>query len=110
MSYIIFPNDPNDTFDVLVSKNRALLQKLFNMTFNYQNVTVERISFIDYTNKKIIDSFPIGKRICINNTSTIEMFGLGKYDGYFFDVILRLPNGNPMNYRIFYDIYDENNK
>lgn len=107
MTYITFPYDSSDSFYVMLDKNMALVQKLFNVTFNHQ-VRVEKISFIDYENKRVFPSFPFEKRLCIHNTSTLETFGHGRYAGYFFDVIVRLANGNPMNYRIFYSIEEFN--
>jgi hypothetical protein len=85
----------------------ALVQKLINMTFNFKNARVERLSFVDYVNQRFFPNFPLEKRLCVHNTSTMDKFGYGRYSGCFFDVILRLENGNPMNFRIFYGIDEE---
>ena len=105
MSYITFPCIQEDeSIHSIIYNYTALVQKLINMTLQYRHVIVERLSFVDYTNMKISDSFHIGKQLCIHNTSTLETFGHGRYNGYFFDVIVRLPDNNPMNIRIFYGI------
>ena len=85
------------------------MQRYFNMILNMKNVHVERISFIDYVNNIVYPSFPIGKKLCFHNTATFETFGFGRYNGHFFDVIVRLEDSNAMNYRIFYDIDIEEN-
>lgn len=108
MSYIIFPNDPKDSFDITLGKHIALIQKLINMTLNYKGVEVRKISFIDYENKQIYPSFPCEKQLCIENTSTLDKFGFGSFAGRFFDVIVKLHSDNHMNIRIFYSI--ENDK
>jgi len=106
MSYITFPRQEWD-FPTLLDSYMALVQKLINMTFNFKNARVERLSFVDYVNRRFFPNFPLEKRLCVHNTSTMDKFGYGRYAGHFFDVILRLENGNPMNFRIFYGIDEE---
>jgi hypothetical protein len=106
MSYITFPRQEWD-FPTLLDSYMALVQKLINMTFNFKNARVERLSFVDYVNQRFFPNFPLEKRLCVHNTSTMDKFGYGRYSGFFFDVILRLENGNPMNFRIFYGIDEE---
>lgn len=103
-SFITLPSQPEWNFATLLDANMALVQKLFNMTLNLNNVKVERLSFIDYTNQCFYPNFPSQKRLSIHNTSTLEKFGFGRYAGHFFDVIARTSDGNPANYRIFYEI------
>lgn len=104
MSRIKFPSEPHLGFDIHLDAYMALVQKLVNMTLNYKNVRVARLSFVDYENKDFYVDFPFNKELCIHNTSTVGKFGYGRYAGSFFDVILRLEDGNPMNLRIFYGI------
>ena len=106
MSYITFPRQEWD-FPTLLDSYMALVQKLINMTFNFKNARVERLSFVDYVNRRFFPNFPLEKRLCIHNTSTMDKFGYGRYSGFFFDVILRLENGNPINFRIFYGVDEE---
>lgn len=104
MSYITLPYKKEWDFVTLLDANMALIQKLLNMTLCYKNVKVVKLSYVDYDNKCFYPNFPMETRLCIHNTSTIDRFGYGKYNGNFFDVILRLEDGNPINYRIFYGI------
>lgn len=107
MSFLTYPYNPSWDFVMMVDAHMALTQKLVNMTFNYRNVRVEKLSFVDYDNKCFFSNFPFGKQLCIHNTSTVDKFGYGRYVGNFFDVIVRLEDGNPMNLRIFYGIEGE---
>lgn len=109
MSYVTLPYKEEWDFLTLLDANMALIQKLVNMTLCYKNVKVVRLSYVDYDNKRFFPNFPLEKRLCIHNTSTIDKFGYGKYAGNFFDVILRLEDGNPINYRLFYGIEEDIN-
>lgn len=89
--------------DVLNS-HVSVIQRIFFGALGFKYVKIERISFIDYKSKTFHPNFPFNKRLNIHNTSTLDKFGFGKYSGAFFDVIVRLEDNNPRNYRIFYEI------
>lgn len=92
----------------MLSSHTALIQKLLNTTLNYKNIVIEKLSFIDYSNQTFYANFPFNKQLSIHNTSTLDKFGYGRYIGNFFDIIVRLESGNPMNLRIFYSIEKNN--
>lgn len=105
MSYITFPLDPSLDFVTNLQKEMFLVQKFVSITLGYGlSLRVERLSFVDYTNKTFHTGFPFDKQLQINNTSTMETFGFGRYNGAFFDVILRKDDGNPLNLKIFYSV------
>lgn len=107
---IRLPCDPEWNFITALDANMALVQKLVNMTFRFHNAKVLKLSYVDYAAQKFHDGFPLGKELHIYNTSTIDKFGFGKFSGSFFDVLLRMEDGNPMNWRVFYGIEGESDE
>lgn len=96
-------HDTNKFIDI-VNSHVSVIQRIFLGALGFKHPKIERISFIDYKNKKFFPNFPFNKRLNIHNTSTLDKFGFGKYSGAFFDVIVRLEDNNPRNFRIFYEI------
>lgn len=108
MTYVTFALDDSQDFKTNLENHMFLIQKLVSITFGYKmSMTVERVSFVDYEKKTFYTSFPFNTQLQIHNTSTMQTFGFGRYNGAFFDVILRMNDGNPMNLKIFYGIGDE---
>jgi hypothetical protein len=105
MSYVTFVLDNSQDFKTNLENHMFLIQKLVSITFGYKmSMTVERVSFVDYDKKAFYHSFPFNTQLHIHNTSTMQTFGFGRYNGAFFDVILRMNDGNPLNLKIFYGI------
>lgn len=108
ISYVIFKRDPlYEDFLETLKEHMTITHKILHNTMGYDNLTIERLSFVDYKNSTFYSNFPFNKQICINNTSTVDKFGFGRFQGHFFDVIVRGKDNNPKNIRIFYGIIEE---
>jgi hypothetical protein len=104
---VIFPFSNDKVFEELCQEYTATMRGVLRNTFGFGDVNVVKLSFMNYCEKCVHDSFPFNKQLVIHNISLLDKFGFGRYVGAFFDVIISIPSGNLTNHRIFYGIDGE---
>lgn len=97
----------DEPFDDMTERFNKLMHTYFMRLTNYKGYKIEKLSFINYHDRIVYDTFPFGKKLLVNNFSSFDTFGFGSYAGYFFDFIVRFHDGKPMNQRLFYDVEGE---
>ena len=101
---VIFPLSHDKGFEELCQEYTATMRGVLRNTFGFGDVNIVKLSFINYGEKCVHESFPFNQYLVIHNTSLLDKFGFGRYAGAFFDVIITIPSGNLVNHRIFYGI------
>ena len=105
---VVFNYNKSEDFKKSIENFKVITNSIFHRNFGYKIVCIERLSFIDYKNESILPNFPVNQSLRIWNTDTLQRFGMGKFNGFFFDVIARVDLSNkPHNFRIFYDYEEE---
>ena len=101
---VIFPLSQDKVFEELCQEYTATMRGVLRNTFGFGDVNIVKLSFMNYGEKCVHESFPFNKYLVIHNISLLDKFGFGRYAGAFFDVIITIPSGNLVNHRIFYGV------